>query len=162
MSDVRRSRSRLIAGGSLALLAGAFVVLAPRLNPPEPQVDSYLISAGSVSRAIIHEKSSRGRSGRFSPPYLPHHLDFESTQGTIDVYVLRFPAGEANEAIDEMLKLTDQLAAGRPPETFVAAASGAQGRIPLGGWWPYGRTRYLVLIRSEKESEVRLITRYAP
>lgn len=150
----------MIVAGLFVVAAIVFVFVIPRVNPPKPQSHSYLISPGGVSRAIIQDSDAEVQTGRYSPPYLPHHLVFESTNGPVDVYVVELPSKPA-EQIDEMTRVTDQLKAGQPPEDAVAKGSGERGRIDLHSW-PYGRTKYLALVRAERESGVRLVVHYGP
>jgi len=161
MRAIQDRKSTLIVGGLFVLAAIVFLFFIPRMNPPKPQTHSYLISPGGVSRAIVQHKRAQTQTGRYSPPYLPHHLEFESAGGAVDVYVVRFPSGSAREQVEAMTRLTEQLTAGQPPEDIVATDSGERGRIDL-NWWPYGRTIYLVLVRAERESEVTMVVHYSP
>ncbi|MFH0792691.1 MAG: hypothetical protein V2A74_01520 [bacterium] len=158
---IKIRKSSLIFASLTALTAIAFVFIIPRLNQPVPQTHSYLISAGGVSRAIIQQEYAHSPTGKYSPPRLPHHLDFKAGRGTVDVYVVRFPSGGAVQQVNAMLNLTEELKAGRPPKEFVARGSGESGRIDL-NWWPYGTTKYLVMIHAERESEVTLVVHYGP
>lgn len=153
---------RVLWTAGIMLLVVFSLLLLPRINPPAPDRHTYLIFPGRVSRAFVDEKFRRSgaRRGGLSFPCLPHHLEFEST-GTIDVYVVRVPSGSAKERIDEMTRLTEQLLDGRPPEAIVAKARGRRGRIDL-HWWPYGVVSYLVLVRSEEQSEVEMVVHYGP
>ncbi len=156
-SNQRRIKVLMIVGGTL-LVALFILVAIPRWNVPPPRIHSYLIFEGSVSRAVIKEEFANPRPGRYSPPHLPHHLEFESKGGPINVYVLDFSRGP--DQVVEMMNVTEELKAGRPPERFVAHATGERGRIHLHSW-PYGRVTYMVLIHAEQESEVTLKVLYA-
>jgi len=164
---------------SFSIIAGLFVVAAifvvfvfPRINPPKPRGSSYLISPGGVSREIVGDEYADTTMGssplgfsttptRGMLPFLPHHLEFDSVGGAVDVYVANLPSGDPRELMDVMTRLTEQLKAGQPPETFFAKGAGDHGRIEL-NWWPYGYTKYLVLIRAERECEVTLVVHYGP
>ena len=162
MRAIRNQKFWWIIGILAAIL---FLFVIPRVDPPPPQVDSYFISAGGVSRATIQEKSkqrtSRLRSRGFGRTFLPHHLEFKSTGGSVDVYVVRFPSGSPREQVDEMTRLTEDLKKGRPPKRAVAKGSGDSGRIDLHSWGS-GGVMYLVLVRSENDSDVTLVTHYGP
>lgn len=160
MSVLQKNRKILLVAGGVLLAFVLFVVLIPRWNVPPPQIHSYLIFEGSVSRAIVTEGHAKSQAGKFSPPRLPQSLEFESNPGPVDVYVLDFSMGDPTQ-IERMMTMTDQLKAGRPPEQFVANAKGVTGRIDLHSW-PYGRVKYLVLLHAEKESEVTLKVHYGP
>ena len=139
------------------------VFVLPRVNPPAPAVHSYLISAGGVSRCITTSRSARtGRPGRLSPPYQPHHIDFTSSNGPVDVYVVRISSSDPGNEVTRMMEMTERLQAGQPPENLIAKGSGEKGRIDVAGFWPYGWARSLVLIRSQNESEVQLVVHYGP
>jgi len=156
-------KSRWIVAGLIGLFAIFCLIVLPRVNPPQPARHSYLIAAGGVSRAIVgHKEAPQGQPGRFSPPYRPHHVEFTSSAGPVEVYMVRFDAGDPQAQVDNMTRLTTGLQAGQPPQNPLASGSGREGRIDLPGWWPFGWTQYLVLIRSRNESEVQLVVHYGP
>ena len=163
MFGIRGRKSLLIVAGLLGLFFIFSVFVAPRINPPGPTVHTSLIFAGGVSRTIVGSKEPKvGRPGTFVPPYQPHHIDFASSNGPVDVYVVPFSDADVKAKVDEMLRLTEQLQAGQPPEEYLAKGSGNQGRIDLAGWWPFGWAKSLVLIHSQNKSEVRLVVHYGP
>lgn len=163
MFGIRGRKSLLIVAGLLGLFFIFSVFVAPRVNPPQPTIHSSLISAGGVSRLIMGSKDPQaGRPGTFVPPHQPHHIDFTSSNGPIDVYVVPFSTADPEAGVDEMQRLTDQLQSGQPPEECLAKGSGNRGRIDLAGWWPFGWAKSLVLIHSQNESEVQLVVHYGP
>ncbi len=163
MWGIRGRKSLGIVAVLLALFFIFSVFVVPRINPPRPTIHSSLVPAGGVSRAIVRSQSPKtSRPGTFVPPYQPHHIDFTSSNGPVDVYFVRFSGDGPQAEVDEMLRLTQQLEAGQPPQEFLAKGSGQQGRIELAGWWPFGWANSLVLVRSQQESEVQLVIHYGP
>jgi len=164
MRAITNRKSFSIVAGLLVAYAIFLVFVAPRVNPPKPRRHTSFLSAGGVSREIVGSEDAKITNtgkGSFSPPFLPHHLEFDSVGGAVDVYVVNLPSGDAREFVDVMTRLTEQLKAGQPPENFFAKGAGHHGRIDL-NWWPYGYTKYLVLLRAERESEVTLVVHYGP
>jgi hypothetical protein len=159
MYRLDRNKSALAALAFVAFFAFVFLIVVPCVNPPQPRRHGFYIFAGGVSRAIVKDKTRRSRSwyshaGKL--PRLPHHIDFESSAGDIEVYVVPYPSGDVRAAVEEMQTLTEQLKAGQPPPRVYARGSGQTGRIML-HHFPYGWVRYLVLVRSANQSEVSLV-----
>src|SRR5688500_17949564 len=131
MRDIRVKASVLVGVVISVMAAVAYYVVLPRVSVPPPDVHSYFIFPGSVSRAIVQEKDmprrSHGRRGGLRRTHLPHHLGFDAPGGAA-VYVMRYPTGTSRQQVDEMTRLTDELRAGRPPATVVAKGSGTSGR----------------------------------
>lgn len=153
-----------MVAGIFVVAAIVFLLVIPRVSSPKPQRHSFLIAPGGVSRAVVQQKTPaapNSRPGSFMLPRLPHHVNFEATGGPVDVYLVRYPSGTPREQVDEMTRLTEQLAAGQPPQRVAAKGSGRRGRIDLHSW-PYGTSKYLALVRSENESEVTLVVHYGP
>ena len=152
---------RLIVVVPCVLLAAMILILlVDKFGHPQPRIDSYHFFGGDVRRAILTDKSKTADNpGRPSIPFRPRTIIFESSNGPIDVFVLRFPSGSNEQSIRQMMQLTDELAAGKTPENFVAHGSGERGQVNI-GWFPFGYAKYLVLVRSENESDVTLTTHY--
>lgn len=156
----RHKKTLLYSGGGILLLA-YFLFIHPRMRVPPSRTHSYLIFAGNVSRALVVDSRTESRTGKPSLPRLPHHLEFTSSNGPVDVYVLDFSDLDPHAQVSAMLDQTKELIAGHPPQEFVAKGSGNSGRIDL-HWWPYGRAKYIVLIHSAQQSEVVLKVHYGP
>ncbi len=135
------------------------VFFAPRLNPPAPQRYMYHLEKDAVGRAIV---TSQSRStGRTMFQIRPHHLEFSSTNGSIDVSVALFDEKEPHGNVQHMLDSTGISRLNKMPEKVIAHASGQAGNISL-HTWPYGRVSYVVFMRAEETSDVSLIVKYGP
>lgn len=137
----------------LRLLSG------PKLPPPLTL--TYQLQAGHVARALITEQESpsEGRNVYFSP----HHLNYVSSAGDIEIYVFSFSTTDDAEQVATMLQLSDDLEAGHPLKGFVGKTTGQQGRVPFPkDEWTPGQKRFLVLMRSPVDSEVSLVVYYGP
>ncbi|HWL08061.1 MAG TPA: hypothetical protein VNQ76_06645 [Planctomicrobium sp.] len=149
--------------GIRLLLLGAFILAclfwAPRLNPLPPRNLSYLIEAGDVSRGLVTSMSRI--TGRAPLSIRPHHLEYTSSNGPVDVFVTRFNLTDGADAIREMEATSALVRAGGTPQNLVAQSSGVQGTIPL-HWWPYGNVRYTIFLRPTATSEVTVKACYAP
>jgi hypothetical protein len=131
-------------------------------NTPSPERTTHRIAARGFEQVIVSSKRSGVRTHR--PPY---RLEFESSAGAVDVYVVPVSLGYRAEDREHIRKVTDEFAAGQVPKDVVAKSSGDRGQIKLRGWWQglWERNRlasYLVLIRSANESEVTLVVHYGP
>jgi hypothetical protein len=90
-------------------------------------------------------------------------LEFASSAGAVDVYVVPCTIGYRKAEWDYVNKVTDEFAAGRVPIDVAAQASGVSGRIELKGLWKReGRPTYMVLVRSVNETEVKIVVHYGP
>ena len=156
----RHKKSLLYTGGGILLLAW-FVLIHPRVRVPPSRTHNYLIFAGSVSRALVVDSRTATQAGKPSLPRLPHHLEFTSSNGPVEVYVLDLSHLDPRAQVSEMLNQTNELIAGHPPQKFLAKGSGDSGRIDL-HWWPYGTAKYVALIHSPQQSEVVLEVHYGP
>ena len=157
MPEFGRHKIIWLAAGMMVVMAAIFWMYRSS-NTPEPTRHTYLIKAGGVAQAIVTPKRSGIRSRRN-----PHHLEYESAAGAVNVYVVRCTVGYRAEDREHINKLTDEFAAGQAPKDFVAKSSGDRGRINLGGAWQrHHEASYLVLIRSANESEVTLVVHYGP
>lgn len=163
MLGIRDRKSLLIVSG----LIGAFLIFSvfvvPRINPPPPKSQTAFVFAGDVSRGIVGSGDPQtSRPGTFTFPYRPHHIDFTSSNGPVDVYVVGCSFADPKTQVEEMTRLTDQLRDRQPPEDALGSASGETGRIDVGGWSPVGWGQILVLIRSQNDTEVRWTVHYGP
>jgi hypothetical protein len=147
----------VVAAGVMVVMAAAFWMYRSA-NTPEPTRHAFQIKAGDVTRVIVSPKRSGIRSQRN-----PHHLEYESAGGAVNVYVVRGNIGYRAVDRERVDKLTDELAAGQAPQDVFAKSSGERGRIHLGGaWLRHHEAYYLVFIRSENESEVTVVVHYGP
>jgi hypothetical protein len=157
MREFGRREFILLAAGMIVVMAAVFWMYRSA-NTPEPTRHTYLIKPDGVARAMVAPKRSGIRSQRN-----PHHLEYESAAGAVNVYVVRGTAGSRAKDRELIDKLTNEFAAGHAPKDFVAKSSGVRGRINLGGSWKrHHEAYYLVLIRSANESEVTLVVHYGP
>jgi hypothetical protein len=156
----RRKVLWLMAGLTLVGAAIAAGYFRWWVRTPQPEASTHQIAAGGFARALVTSKSTgiRGRSHR-----PPHHLEFASSAGAVDVCVVPCTIGYRAEQWDYVNKVTDEFASGRVPQDVAAQASGNRGRIELKDLWRRdGRASYAVLVRSANESEVTLVVHYGP
>ena len=147
----------MLAAGVMVAMAAAFWMYH-RSNTPEPTRHTFRIKADGVERVMASPKRAGIRSRRN-----PHHLEYESAGGAVDVYVVRGNVGYRAADRERVDKLTDAFAAGQAPPDVFAKSSGERGRIHLGGaWLRHHEASYLVFIRSANESEVTVVVHYGP
>ena len=154
---------------TLALAVSLGLVISLWRRPLPERNGNFLIAHNSVSRMFVTEKYSdrkqwlTGRPPiRRSVPFLPHHLTFDSTAHPVEIYVVRQTGAYPLEAVTQMLRLTEELEQGIPPQSIFAQASGMRGSIPL-FHRPWGWTRLLVLVRAPVgKTAVEINTHYAP
>ena len=152
-------RKLLIIVIVLVIVLAAFVVVIPRINPPKPQTHTFHVFGGDVARTWISDSNSdSSRPGTFTPPILPHHLEYTSSHGEIDLFVVKLDGSPADQ-IAKMTQLTTDLKSGRDPEPVVARATGRDGQIQLHSW-ALGTVKYLLLVRSEQDSDISVIVHY--
>jgi hypothetical protein len=145
----------------VAIFVLVMAILIPWINPPKPQRHTFHIFAGYVSRARIQDSySDTSRPGTFTPPIRPHHLEFASSNGEVQVYVVRI-SGSVTEQMTQMTDLTEQFKSGTAPSTYLARGTGQNGKIKLHSW-PFGFCEYLLLVRSEQDSDVSVVVKYGP
>jgi hypothetical protein len=128
---------------------------------PQPERSTHRIAAAGFKPVIVSSK----RSGVYRPSHRPpRRLEFESSAGAVDVYVVPVSLGYRAADREQIDKLTDEFAAGQVPEDVIAKSSGDRGQIKLREWWQQRNSlaSYLVLIRSANESEVTLVVHYGP
>lgn len=158
----RRELIFLAVCGVVFVIVGGYWSMVS--NTPEPATTTHQIAPGGFEQVIVGNKRS-GIRGRGRPPY---RLEFKSSGGPVDVYVTPVKLGYRAEYQERIDKLTEEFAAGQAPEDIVGKSSGKRGTITLRQWWQgwFERTKpgaaYLVLIRSENESEVTIIVHYGP
>ena len=132
-----------------------------RARTPPPEATTHQIAAGGFARALVSGKRSSGAGrGSYRPP---HHLEFASSAGAVDVSVVPCTIGYRADQWARIDEVTDEFAAGRVPQDVAAQATGNRGRIDLKDLWRReGRPSWVVLIRSAQESEVTLVVHYGP
>jgi hypothetical protein len=131
-----------------------------RARTPQPATSTHRIAAGGYARALVTGNRASGTRGSHRPP---HHLQFASSAGAVDVYVVPCTIGYRKEEWDYINNLTEEFAADRVPAGVAARASGDRGRIDLRGLGRReGRASYVVLMRSAYASEVTLVVHYGP
>ncbi len=120
---------------------------------------AYAIEAGEVSRGII--ASATRETGRAPIPIPPHHLEFTSSNGPVEVFIARLNFGVGADGLREMEKTTALLREGKTPPDVVAQKTGESGRIHLHSW-PLGNARYILYLRPIERSEVTVVVHYSP
>lgn len=127
---------------------------------PPPTSSTHRLAAGGHMRHPLHFSTVRTEHwhGRRADTdhYPPHHLDFTSSGGPVEVCVVPNP-----HAPVRLNKATEDFAAGRVPEEVIGQASGDRGRIYLKDPWRRGNVAsYAVFVRSATDTEVTLVVHY--
>ena len=155
-----RKRILLTLAGCLFVLI-YLIFVDPRLKVPPVETHNYYIFGGNVARALVKEGHTSSQTGKPGLPRLPHHLEFKSSNGPIEVYVRDLSNLDSHAQVTEMLKQTEELKAGKLPREYYAKGEGNSGNIPLHSW-PYGTVLYYVFIHAQQDTEVVLNVHYAP
>lgn len=151
-------------GVSLLVLV---VVLLRWSQIPPATVTVYSIEADRGFETVIVSTKTTTTSSTFSIGkreyrHAPEKLDFESTNGPVDVYWAPINLGYKMEHWKHIESLKQEFAEGRVPKAVAGHSSGASGRLKLKHRSNDGHAHksYLIMIRSPAENEVTLKVHY--
>lgn len=159
-SERRAQLLKFALWGIGIVLFVAFLAYSSTGKPATTQRDFVLTKQwGLVKRELIQSASNR-RGLR----HLPRKIIFETDDDGIEAYLLKMPGLGSKEFVPRMMSVTDDLAAGRPPQ---GADVIRQGKIQQGTVWQIHRwpwaishPQYLLLVSSAKDAELRVRVSY--
>lgn len=153
--------SRFISRAAIVLVAITILVmlisyLRVQSRIIEPVRSMHRIAAGSFEGVNIHDAYPPRSRKRWSP----RSVEFESTAGVVEVYVVPVSLAGTMRHKNYIQQLTEEFAAGIAPKDAIHL-SGRTGRMSLKNFPQNNKLpNYLLLIRSDVKTDVMVVVHY--
>ncbi len=159
--DIKRGAKWLVLLGVVVIgIYGIRMVRRWGLYAPK-ESSTHHVEANGHTRILIGSKDYPGTWRRSVLRHAPYCIEFQSTNGEVEVWVVPCSLAHRADAGAELARMTEEFASGRTPREVAGTSTGSHGRIYLADLWKKGTlASYAVFIRSRAATEVAMETYY--